>query len=98
MSWSELITYIIALAFVLALILAFAWGYKWFLARHPNYRRGSRLKVIESRAVDVNNRLVLVKRDDVEHLLLVGRQTTDVVETGIKPPKTTKKGDHETSS
>ncbi|WP_176787823.1 FliO/MopB family protein [Roseospirillum parvum] len=47
--------------------------------------RGRRLKLVESLPVGARHRLVLVKRDDREHLLLLG--TTDVVvERGIAPP------------
>jgi hypothetical protein len=45
--------------------------------------RRARLAVIDATAVDSKRRLVLVRRDDVEHLILIGGPTDLVVETGI---------------
>jgi len=42
-----------------------------------------RLAVIETAAVDANRQLVLVRRDDVEHLILIGGPTDLVVEQNI---------------
>lgn len=49
-------------------------------------RPGKRLSVVEALTLDPKRRLVLVRRDDVEHLLLVGPETATVVERGITPP------------
>jgi hypothetical protein len=46
-------------------------------------RRGSRLGISEYREIDKQRRLVLVRRDGVEHLLLIGGGEDVVVETGI---------------
>jgi len=46
-------------------------------------RRGSRLGISEYREIDKQRRLVLVRRDGVEHLLLIGGNEDVVVETGI---------------
>ncbi len=46
-------------------------------------RRGSRLGISEFREIDKQRRLVLVRRDGVEHLLLIGGNEDLVVETGI---------------
>ena len=46
-------------------------------------RRGSRLGISEYREIDKQRRLVLVRRDAVEHLLLIGGNEDLVVETGI---------------
>lgn len=45
--------------------------------------RQARLAVVDSVAVDPRRRLVLVRRDEVEHLLLVGGTTDIVVEPAI---------------
>lgn len=87
----ELATYfrfVAALVFVLALIGGAAW-----LARRTGFagltpaRRGRtrRLGIVEVAAVDSRRRLVLVRRDGAEHLLLVGGASDLVVETGIRP-------------
>lgn len=46
--------------------------------------RKARLAVLDATAVDSQRRLVLVRRDDVEHLILIGGPTDVVVEQGIK--------------
>ncbi len=46
--------------------------------------RKTRLAVMDATAVDSHRRLVLVRRDDVEHLLLIGGPTDVVVEQDIK--------------
>lgn len=53
--------------------------------------RKTRLAVMDATAVDSQRRLVLVRRDDVEHLILVGGPTDVVVEQNIRlsaqPPR-----------
>ncbi len=43
-----------------------------------------RLEVIDHTSIDGKRKLVLIRRDDVEHLLLTGGPVDVVVETGIK--------------
>ena len=45
-----------------------------------------RISVQDAAPVDSHRRLVLVRRDDVEHLLLIGGNTDIVVEQGIRGP------------
>jgi flagellar protein FliO/FliZ len=74
--------------FVLSLtaVLGMIFGVLWLVRRRlPGAitRRGGagrRLAVVESLAVDVKHRLILVRRDDREHLLLVGGTAPLVVE------------------
>jgi hypothetical protein len=46
-------------------------------------RRGARLAISEYHEVDKTRRLVLIRRDEVEHLLLIGGAQDVVIETGI---------------
>ncbi|MGB6117238.1 MAG: hypothetical protein WBF87_03375 [Mesorhizobium sp.] len=46
--------------------------------------RRTRLAVMDATAVDARRRLVLVRRDDVEHLILIGGPTDVVVEQDIR--------------
>jgi flagellar biogenesis protein FliO len=46
-------------------------------------RRGQRLGISEYHELDKTRRLVLVRRDDVEHLILIGGEQDLVVESGI---------------
>jgi flagellar protein FliO/FliZ len=74
-----------ALAFllVLGLIALCAWALRRFgLGGTIRPVRGRRLAVIESLALDPRHRLVLVRRDDREHLILLGTGET-VVESSI---------------
>jgi flagellar protein FliO/FliZ len=76
----------LALLFVLGLIGLCAWGAKR-LGMTPRVSaasgRARRLAIIEVAAVDAKRRLVLVRRDDREHLLLLGATQDVVVESGI---------------
>lgn len=63
--------------------------------------RKTRLAVMDATAVDSQRRLVLVRRDDIEHLLLIGGPTDVVVERDIRmsqprrPALTAAEGGHE---
>ena len=80
------------LRFVLALILVLGliFGLSWLMKRlgfgvgasGPLTRR-RRLRAVESLMLDGRHRVVLVRRDDVEHLVLVGPNTSQVIERGI---------------
>ncbi|MFN7102686.1 MAG: flagellar biosynthetic protein FliO, partial [Pseudorhizobium sp.] len=47
--------------------------------------RQPRLQVLDAAAVDARRRLVLVRRDNVEHLIMIGGPTDIVIESGISP-------------
>jgi flagellar protein FliO/FliZ len=72
---------------VLALIGLAAWGVRRFagnrLGANTNRSRMPRLAVIDAAAVDGRRRLVLVRRDNIEHLLMIGGPTDIVVEPNI---------------
>src|SRR5258708_6719985 len=53
------------------------------LGANPNRERMRRLAVIDAAAVDSRRRLVLVRRDNIEHLLMIGGPTDIVVEPNI---------------
>jgi len=63
----------------------------WFIRRRsgsaPFIRGGRnrqpRLQVLDATAVDARRRLVLVRRDNVEHLVMIGGPTDIVIESGI---------------
>ncbi|MEZ5890013.1 MAG: flagellar biosynthetic protein FliO [Xanthobacteraceae bacterium] len=79
--------FLIAFVIVLALIGGVAWLVRRFGAGRmsPSSARGrqARLGVIEATAVDNRRRLVLVRRDNVEHLIMLGGPTDVVVEANI---------------
>ncbi len=45
--------------------------------------RDPRLMIVDAAAIDAKRRLVLVRRDNVEHLVMIGGPTDIVIETGI---------------
>ena len=83
----QAVTFILAFVAVLALIGLAAWLVRRFagnrLGANTNRGRMPRLAVIDAAAVDGRRRLVLVRRDNVEHLLMIGGPTDIVVEPNI---------------
>lgn len=91
----QLVYWTISLLFVIALILGLALIIKKYaLPNSPNnplFKRNSkrRLEMIEQLPLDHKSRLVLVRRDDQEHLLMLGQTSDLVIETNIAAkPKT----------
>src|SRR5213083_3140076 len=90
----QTLTFLFAFIAVLALIGVAAWLVRRFATSRlgANTQRGRmpRLAVIDAAAVDGRRRLVLVRRDNVEHLLMIGGPTDIVVEPNIvraAPPR-----------
>jgi flagellar protein FliO/FliZ len=79
--------FFIAFLFVLGLIGGAAYLVRRFGAGALNSAAGRgrqpRLGVIESAAVDGRRRLVIIRRDNVEHLVMIGGPSDVVVETNI---------------
>lgn len=80
--------FILSLLFVLGLI-----GVAAFLARRFGLAQTTRpasgrrrLAAVETLALDGKRRLLLVRRDDVEHLVILGPSTETVVERNIRCP------------
>lgn len=74
--------YIVAAVITLAVLLIFFLVYRALNTRVRG-RRGARLGISEYHELDKDRRLVLVRRDGVEHLLLIGGAQDIVVETNI---------------
>jgi flagellar protein FliO/FliZ len=83
----QALTFFFAFVAVLALIGVAAWLVRRFagnrLGANTNRGRMPRLAVIDAAAVDGRRRLVLVRRDNIEHLLMIGGPTDIVVESNI---------------
>jgi Flagellar biosynthesis protein, FliO len=72
---------IYALAILAALLITLiVWR---GLQQRVRGRRGQRLGISEYQELDQSRRLVLVRRDNVEHLILIGGPTDVVVESRI---------------
>lgn len=88
MDLASLPRFIFALAVVLGLIV----GLSWLLRRYGAGLRiaprvnGQRVAVVAFSTVDAKRRLALVRRDNVEHLVLLGPAGDTVIESGIPAP------------
>ncbi|MCX8500755.1 MAG: flagellar biosynthetic protein FliO [Alphaproteobacteria bacterium] len=88
MDYTAYLRFILAFGLVMGLIILCA-----YLARRLGFGgrlgglRNRRLQIIETTAIDAKNRLVLVRRDQVEHLLALSPGGTVVVESRITDSK-----------
>ncbi|HWP26066.1 MAG TPA: flagellar biosynthesis protein FliO [Xanthobacteraceae bacterium] len=82
---SYLLKFVVIFAFVLALIAVSLWLVRRFGAARLAGGRGRqpRLAVIDAASVDGRRKLIIIRRDNVEHLLMIGGPTDVVVETNI---------------
>lgn len=85
MEISDYLRFVFALAFVISLIGLLAFVAKRYGMGYRNVPRTAkrRLSISEVMPLDGKRRLVLVKRDDREHLLVLGGQNDLVVEKNI---------------
>ncbi len=83
---NDVVTIIVALAAVLLLIILGVWALKLVFNATGRAARGraKRLGVVDVAPVDQKRQLVLVRRDNVEHLLLIGGLQDIVIESGIE--------------
>src|SRR5204863_739277 len=80
------VRFFIAFAVVFALIGAAAWLVRRFGASRlgaGTRGRQPRLAVIEAGAVDGRRKLVIIRRDNVEHLVMIGGPTDILIEANI---------------
>jgi flagellar protein FliO/FliZ len=87
MTFDALILAVAAGLFVLALVALTAWAFRTFFPGRNGQsftRREKRLGVVETASIDQKRKLLLIRRDDVEHLIIIGGPVDTVVETGIK--------------
>lgn len=69
--------------FVIGLMLLLSWIIKKVGGVGAVLKSEKRLKVVEALPIDHKHRLVLVRRDNREHLLVLGPDSETVIETGI---------------
>ena len=79
--WTLLALVVLVIVLVIVRIVR-SMTFGTFVAGGRN--RKTRLAVMDAAAVDSQRRLVLVRRDDVEHLILIGGPTDVVVERDIR--------------
>ncbi len=81
--------FFIAFIFVIGLMFGLSWLARRFMPGAiplTEATRHKRLKLIEILPVDGKRRLVLLKRDNVEHLILLGQGRETIIENNISSP------------
>lgn len=88
MEFADYFRFALALVFVLSLIGLLVWLGRRFGAFPgvPRVGTARRLQLIESVALDARRRVVLIRRDNAEHLVLLGSSSETIIETGIQSP------------
>jgi flagellar protein FliO/FliZ len=79
------------LIFFVSAAVAALWGYRAYTTGDTSFslawlfppRAEPRLAIMEQASVDSRRKLVLIRRDDVEHLIMTGGPVDVVIETGI---------------
>ena len=87
----DLLFYIAAFIFVIALIIMGAWLWRSMLENGValpgqtlfKAARDKRIGAIETASIDSRRKLVLIRRDNVEHLIMTGGPVDVVIETNI---------------
>jgi flagellar protein FliO/FliZ len=87
---ADYMKFVLAFIFVLSLIGLAAVTARRFGFGLPTTARNStdrRLEIVESLNVDGKRRLVLIRRDDIEHLLILSATRELLIENAITPPQ-----------
>ena len=88
MEFTDYIRFVLALAFVLGLIgLATVAARRFGMmprVTHSKKQSGKRLGIVEIASIDAKRRLILVRRDEVEHLIVLGTSSELLIESGIE--------------
>lgn len=85
----DFLFYLFLLALLALVVVAGVWLVRSYLngvspvASIFGQRPERRLAIVEQAAVDSRRRLVLLRRDNVEHLIMTGGPVDVVIETGI---------------
>ncbi len=76
MELSEILRFASALIFVVGLIAVCAWGARrlGLMQITGKISSGNRLAVVETLALDAKRKLLIIRHDDREHLVILGEQ------------------------
>jgi flagellar protein FliO/FliZ len=81
----QVLKFVAALAFVLALMGGLAIVMRRINHMNPRTTpRQKRLQIVEILPLDARRRLVILRRDNREHLVILGANSETVIETGIE--------------
>src|SRR5262245_63366467 len=92
---TTLLVWLLVLLLIGAAIVAGLWSCRAYLTGDTSLTWGNwfgvppepRLSVTEQANVDGRRRLLLIRRDDVEHLIMTGGPVDMVIETNIAAPR-----------
>ena len=88
MDAAEVIKMFAALVFVLALMGGLALLLKKLGLQGRSLSTGPRrLKILETLPLDARRRLVLIERDDTQHLVILGASGETLIESNISSPR-----------
>lgn len=78
-----------ALGIVLVLVMLGLWALKFVMGASANMSRGRnrRLMVVETVQIDARHKVTILRRDNVEHVIMTGGTQDVVLETGIAVEK-----------
>jgi flagellar protein FliO/FliZ len=88
----DVLLYVLLLALLALAAVAALWAVRSYLGGQSpmtplfGARPEKRIAVVEHASVDGRRRLILLRRDDVEHLIMTGGPVDVVIETGIGAP------------
>jgi len=84
MEFSEILRFVSALVFVVGLIAACAWAARRFGLVQLGEKASSRgrLAVVETLSIDPKRKLLIIRHDDREHLVMLGDQDV-VLDAGL---------------
>lgn len=90
MELSEIFRFVASLVFIVGLI-----GMCAYVAKRMGLATGNiaatgaqkRLSIVEVKVVDAKHRLILIRRDNREHLVLMGGEQDLLIESGIEAPE-----------
>jgi flagellar protein FliO/FliZ len=85
-SAGTLINAIFSLGIVLALIVLGLWLLKLLTRASSKLGRSTdkRLEIVDTAAIDGKRKVIIIRRDNVEHLVMTGGPTDVVIESGIQ--------------
>ena len=80
---------ILALGIVIVLIVLVVWLFKMLNRFTQKIGRinNKRVNIVDITHIDPKRQLMIIRRDNVEHLLLIGGERDLVIETGFEPPE-----------
>lgn len=84
MEINDILRFASALLFVVGLIAVCAWGARrlGLMQIAGKTSLGSRLAVVETLAIDAKRKLLIIRHDDREHLIMLGEQDL-ILEAGL---------------